>query len=229
MLCVAPTCDGDVDSRAHLWQSCGEDLQLAACAALKQLYAGINCPSQAGINRRLSLEELRYLAQQRLDLQSTGRLSRVLVALSDLKLEQRQCCHTPLGLGKFHESAGSSSASADRLQRNSAVCVLYGRHHASGCRDWPRPEVYHVAGSLKRHHEAAGGGGSKGAFPVRHQQHVVAAPVCVEAVEVDGAVKGHDSDMLPLQSCEYQAPLLRLLACQSCPPSLTLLAEHLTQ
>ena len=55
-------------SAACLGKSSGKDLQLAAGAALEQLYACVNGPSQAAVYRFLILEQLRYLAHQSLDL-----------------------------------------------------------------------------------------------------------------------------------------------------------------
>ena len=55
-------------SAACLGKSSGKDLQLAASAALEQLYACVNSPSQAAVYRFLILEQLGYLAQQSLDL-----------------------------------------------------------------------------------------------------------------------------------------------------------------
>ena len=115
---------------------------------------------------------------------------------------------------------GLCSALAERLLPKFSIVRCDGRQLSgslrTGCQDWSGAEGYRVAGSMKGHQEAAGGGRGEGAFPVRHQQHVVSRPVGVEAVEVDGAVERHDSNMLPLQSCVQQASLASLQGTLSC-------------
>ncbi len=95
------------DSAAHLWENGGKDLQLAARAALEQLDACIDGPSQAGVHGSRSSEELGNLAQQRLDLQSCRHFKKPFPRSLD-------CCHYPKLRVVIFQMAPEPAAAHDR-------------------------------------------------------------------------------------------------------------------
>ena len=70
-------------------------------------------------------------------------------------------------------------------------------HHAE------HSAAYRIHGVAQRHDEGRGGRGGKGVVPVRHKQHLVPCPVCVEAVKLYAGIECHYPYMSLVSSCMW--------------------------